>query len=155
ELDEVKLLAAPKSGWRCAGWSGVDSSEGVEAVVSLVSNRTVTAMFSMAAAPSITNLAISVDEDTVSEQLAPAIVDDDPEDAHRLVVVTPPTHGDVTVELAGFVYTPDADFSGNDSFTFQVIDQYGLTLAAPATANIEVNPVNDPPQVQSVVTVAL
>jgi hypothetical protein len=154
-VDEVVLLATPDAGWRFAGWSGVDSSDGVDAVVSLVSNRMVTATFVAATAPSVTNLAITLDEDTVSDPFAPVITDADPEDAHTLSVVTPPTHGVVTVGLESFVYTPDENFNGADSFTYQVTDQYGLMLAEPATADIQVNPVNDPPQVQSVVTVAL
>lgn len=153
--DAVSLHATPDAGWRFANWSGVDSSAGPDATVSLVSNRTVTATFVAASAPVVTNLSIVLDEDTTSAPFAPVITDADPGDAHELSVVTPPAHGQVTVQAEGFIYTPVLNYAGMDSFTYQVTDQYGLMLAGPATAEVQVNPVNDPPQVQSVLTVAL
>lgn len=44
-------------------------------------------------------------------------------------------------------YTPAANYNGPDSFTFKVND--GQTDSAPATVNITVTPVTDPPQIQS------
>ena len=42
-----------------------------------------------------------------------------------------------------FDYTPDADFNGDDSFTYFAND--GQADSAPATVTITVNAVNDPP----------
>ena len=42
-----------------------------------------------------------------------------------------------------FTYTPDGDYSGNDSFTYTLTDLDGATTSA--TVNITVNPVNDAP----------
>jgi hypothetical protein len=155
DTDFVTLQATPDVGWRLANWTGADSATGLVAQVTLISNRTVTATFVAAAPPLVGALNVVLNEDTVSAPFAPVITDADPDDMHKLSIVTPPSHGQVTVDLLGFVYTPATNYSGPDNFTYQVTDQYGLTLAAPAVASIEVLPINDPPQVQSVVTVAL
>ncbi len=42
-----------------------------------------------------------------------------------------------------FTYTPNADFTGTDTFTFVAND--GTTDSNPATVTIDVRPVNDPP----------
>ena len=53
-----------------------------------------------------------------------------------------PSHGTLSGTGPEIVYTPDADYNGPDSFTFQAT--YGAASAA-ATVSITVNPVNDPP----------
>ena len=65
-------------------------------------------------------------------------------------VVTPPLHGTVTIPfpVAGplgnsFVYTPNANYNGPDSFTFHLID--GALTSRTATVSITVTPVNDSP----------
>jgi len=58
---------------------------------------------------------------------------------------TPPNTGSVTVQANGsFVFTPQTNFSGVTSFTYEVRDQTGRTDTG--TVFITVNPVNDPPQ---------
>src|SRR5205823_6463382 len=53
-------------------------------------------------------------------------------------------HGDLTLSPTGaFLYTPQANFYGLDSFTYRVSD--GSLLSNPATVTITVTPVNDPP----------
>ncbi|MFH1964459.1 MAG: Ig-like domain-containing protein [Acidobacteriota bacterium] len=55
-----------------------------------------------------------------------------------------PANGMVTVSLTGeAVYSPDKNFFGNDSFTYEVSDG---TNKASAEALISVTPVNDPPE---------
>ena len=55
-----------------------------------------------------------------------------------------PANGTVTNNGDGtFTYTPDTDFYGTDSFTYQVCDTGGACDTA--TVTIEVTPVNDPP----------
>jgi VCBS repeat-containing protein len=59
------------------------------------------------------------------------------------------THGSVLVNPDGtFTYTPDADYSGPDSFAFTASDGFAGGTSAPATVAITVNPVNDPPSAQ-------
>ena len=59
-------------------------------------------------------------------------------------IVTPPAHGSVTINGAVATYTPAANYSGADAFTFTASDVNGTSVAAtvtivvasPATANI-------------------
>ena len=72
---------------------------------------------------------------------APGVLgnDKDPDDDQELTVVEPsdPEHGTVKVADDGaLVYTPDKDYSGQDSFSYAVTD--GLVTSDPATVTIDV-----------------
>ena len=91
--------------------------------------------------------AYSADEDTPLSVAAPGVLDNDtdPEaDALTAILVTGPSDGTLTLNADGsFDYTPDADFSGPDSFTYTAKD--GFLDSNIATVTITVDPVNDPP----------
>lgn len=62
--------------------------------------------------------------------------------------ITPPSNGNVTINTNGtFIYTPNAAFTGTDSFVYQICDD-GTDNGVPAprcgqaTVNVIVNPVN-------------
>jgi len=79
------------------------------------------------AAPGLLRNAVDVDGDTLTA-----------------VPVTLPRFGRLTVQPNGaFTYTPDPDFFGDDSFTYQVFD--GQVYSNVATVQLVVNGVNDPP----------
>jgi hypothetical protein len=67
-------------------------------------------------------------------------------------VMTQPAHGSLSGTAPTLTYTPVANFSGADSFTFRVND--GSLSSASATVSIMVTAVNDPPvaSAQSVAT---
>ena len=68
----------------------------------------------------------------------------DPEGAPlTFTIVTAPSNGTLSGSGANQTFTPGADFNGNASFTFRVND--GQLDSAPATVNIALQPVNDPP----------
>lgn len=81
----------------------------------------------------------------------PVVNDPDPGDTHVLTVVTPPAHGTAQVVSNRFVYTPEADYNGGDSFTFLATDSAGNAFAG--TATVTVTPVNDPPSAVSAAVV--
>ena len=58
-------------------------------------------------------------------------------------IVSGPSHGALTGTGAARTYTPDANFSGPDSFVFTVND--GTLDSNTATVSITVSPLNDPP----------
>jgi hypothetical protein len=67
-------------------------------------------------------------------------------------VVTTPSHGALTGQPPHLTFSPEANWSGTDTFTFKVND--GQLDSAPATVAITVTPVNDTPlaNAQSVTT---
>ena len=67
-------------------------------------------------------------------------------DALTFAVQSPPQHGILSGTASDLVYTPDADFAGQDSFSFTAND--GSLDSTPATVSLEVVPVNDPPVAQ-------
>ncbi len=60
------------------------------------------------------------------------------------VLATPPANGSVVVNADGsFVYTPDLNFNGVDTFVYNAVDDEGAATSATVTINVQ--PVNDPP----------
>lgn len=60
------------------------------------------------------------------------------------ILVTGPVQGNLTLNVNGsFTYTPNANFNGSDSFTYQAND--GTLTSNIATVTITVTPVNDAP----------
>ncbi|WP_407309719.1 Ig-like domain-containing protein [Pseudomonas sp. nanlin1] len=93
-------------------------------------------------APSSANSALSTAEDTpLAGNLLASDVDGD-----RLTFTASigPSHGTLVLNADGsYLYTPDANFNGSDSFTYQVTDADGATVSA--TVSLSVTPVNDAP----------
>jgi gliding motility-associated-like protein len=71
---------------------------------------------------------------------------DDVLNGNMIMIATAPTHGTVSVNVAtGIVsYTPNANYNGSDSFTYQVKDGSNA-LSNVATVSVTVFPVNDTP----------
>jgi VCBS repeat-containing protein len=91
-----------------------------------------------------------VNEDSVLSVAAANRVtanDSDPDagDSVTAILVAEATHGHVTLNADGsFTYTPNADTSGPDQFSYQDRDSFGA-LSNIATVFIDVTPVNDAP----------
>lgn len=64
-------------------------------------------------------------------------------DLLRVHDITVPQHGDAVVDGDAIRYTPSADWSGTDTFTYAVADGHGA--AARASVTVEVAPTNDAP----------
>jgi VCBS repeat-containing protein len=93
--------------------------------------------------PTITSASITTDEDTPSSGVTPVVTDPDTDDSHTFTIVTGPANGSASVVANQLVYTPNAEFSGIDSFTFRATDSGGLSVDG--TATVTVNAVNDAP----------
>ena len=92
-------------------------------------------------APSATAQSVSTPEDTA----VPVVLSGtDPDgDVLTFAVGSQPAHGTMSGSGANLTYTPEANYSGPDSFTFTVND--GTVSSAPATVSITVTSVNDGP----------
>ena len=84
---------------------------------------------------------IGVDEEgSVAIALTGSDQDSDP---ITFQIVDAPLHGNLTGTAPNLSYTPDANYNGDDSFTFNVND--GTDDSVLATVSLTVNPVNDAP----------
>jgi Bacterial Ig domain/Bacterial Ig-like domain (group 1) len=81
---------------------------------------------------------------------APGVLgnDTDPDgNALQAEKLSDPANGTVTLNAnGGFVYTPNANFFGDDSFTYRAKD--ATSASSPSLVRITVQPVNDPPSFQ-------
>jgi VCBS repeat-containing protein len=97
--------------------------------------------------PVALNDAYTIGEDTALIVNANGVLgnDSDPDgDALQSVLVSPPAHGTLALDAnGGFIYTPDLNFNGADSFSYQAGD--GKTNSGIALVSITVTPVNDVP----------
>jgi streptogramin lyase len=84
---------------------------------------------------------IQTDEDTL---VIIALTASDPDnDKLTYYISEEPENGTLSGDLPTLTYTPKADFSGTDSFTFFVSD--GVANSEVVTVNITISSVNDPP----------
>jgi VCBS repeat-containing protein len=88
-----------------------------------------------------------VDEDSQFDSGLDTVLINDTDaegDLLTAVLVTNPAHGVVAFAANGtFIYTPDPNYNGLDSFTYAATD--GATASLPTTVTIQVVPVNDVP----------
>jgi hypothetical protein len=94
--------------------------------------------------PTATSDTLTTSEDTAAGGTLAG--SDGDSDTLTFAIATGPSHGaisDFNAATGAYTYTPTGDYNGPDSFTFTVND--GTVDSAPATINITVSPVNDPP----------
>lgn len=99
------------------------------------------------AVSSLNDAPVADDQDVVTdEDLAVAITltaSDVEGDSLSFTVTGGPDHGVLTGGGSSYTYSPDPDFHGSDSFTFEVSDG---SATSTATVSITVEPVNDAPE---------
>ncbi len=85
---------------------------------------------------------LAVDEDTA---LRATVVTEPDGDSFTFQIVTQPAHGTLVAgAVAGtYVYTPEPNFNGADSFSVTAVDSNGLT--SDQTVVVRVRPINDAP----------
>ncbi len=98
-------------------------------------------------APVANNDTYSTNEDTQLTINAPGVLVNDADqngDPLTAGIIMQPANGTVVFnENGSFTYTPNPNYTGPDSFRYQVTD--GITSSAPATVSITVTSVNDAP----------
>jgi VCBS repeat-containing protein len=101
----------------------------------------------MNAAPVAAADAYTTDEDTVLTVAAPGILANDTDlesDPLTAILVSDVSHGTLALVADGsFVYTPDENFFGEDSFTYEASD--GKAESDPVTVTITVSATSDAP----------
>lgn len=97
--------------------------------------------------PGGANRAPSAANDTTTTTAGVAVTidvlanDSDPDgDALAITIDGPPSHGAATINSGKIVYTPQAGFTGTDSFTYIVSDGKGGTATATVTVTVTANP---------------
>ncbi|MFO0941185.1 MAG: Ig-like domain-containing protein [Pirellulales bacterium] len=93
-----------------------------------------------------------VQEDTVKTVVAPGVLGNDSDPESNTLTATlnsGPSNGSLVFNPDGsFVYTPNLNFSGNDSFTYTASD--GTLAGNSATVSLIVTPVNDVPTLDAI-----
>src|SRR5688572_1441590 len=102
-------------------------------------------------APVVSSGSYSTSEDqTVAVTLTATDADADP---LTFAIVSGPANGSLSGTAPNLTYTPAANFSGADSFTFRAND--GSTNSGIATISVTVSPVNDAPTLNSLANVTV
>jgi VCBS repeat-containing protein len=98
-------------------------------------------------APVANNDSFSTNEDTLLNVPAPGVLGNDTDDGNSLITavrLTGPSNGTLSLGANGsFVYFPNANFNGTDSFTYKASDS--VFESNTVTVTITVNAVNDRP----------
>ena len=88
---------------------------------------------------------LNVDEDTATPLLLTGSVGNG--GTLSFVITSGPSHGTLSGTAPNLTYTPAANYSGPDSFSFKA--KYGAATSAEATVSITVSPLNDSPNAQN------
>jgi len=99
--------------------------------------------------PNTLDVATTTDEDVaVAVNLSAEEYDGD---SYSFAIITDVSNGTTSLNGSTVTYTPNQDWNGTDTFTFEATDDTGRTMNV-ATATITVNPVNDAPTANDVTT---
>jgi hypothetical protein len=138
--DGTSVVYTPNANYNGPDSFTYDISDGNGGTATATVAITVTAVND---APVAINDAATTAEDTAATITVLANDSDVDGDALTVTAVGVATNGTVTTDGTSVVYTPNANYNGPDSFTYDISDGNGGT--ATATVNVTVNAVNDQP----------
>ena len=95
-------------------------------------------------APLTTSLNMATQKDNASALVVPEVNDVDVGDSFSIELLAPALNGSAEVMANAIRYTPAANFIGNDSFSYSVIDSGGLSVIGIASVQVNDSIVNDP-----------
>lgn len=97
-------------------------------------------------APSVENITISMDEDIPKKII---LNGSDPQGrALGYSIVGQPKYGTIVMNNSIATYTPNQDYNGNDTFTYQATNQ--VIESDTGTVSLSISPVADPPTVEDI-----
>ena len=118
-----------------AGYSGSDSFQfNVTNTANITSSAATVTLNIAAAAPTANAQSVSTNQDSAVGFTLTGSDPNNPALALTYNVTTSPTHGALSGSAPNLTYTPNAGYSGPDSFQFTVTNSVGLTSAAAAVS---------------------
>ncbi len=87
-------------------------------------------------APLSSELNITTEQDTRSQAVLPSVTDTTINEQFSYRILLAAQNGVVSLQADGFVYTPVANYSGEDSFQYQVTDSAGNKISAIAQVTV-------------------
>ncbi|MCB0960871.1 MAG: tandem-95 repeat protein, partial [Acidimicrobiales bacterium] len=121
------------------GFHGTDSFPyGITDAADQTASATVTVTVDPPAAPTATDDSATTPFETPVTIVTPGVLGNDTGTGITVTDHGTPGHGTVTVEPDGaFTYTPDAGFTGTDTFTYEITDEVGQTASATVTVTVD------------------
>ncbi len=145
-INGANLILSPAQNWFGANTIQLNASDGSLSIANNIVNLIVN---SVNDAPIASNDSYSLNEDTILAISAPGVLanDTDIDSAITSVLLTNPSNGNVILNNNGsFTYTPNLNYNGIDSFTYQATDG---SLNSTATVTLTINSINDAPNITS------
>jgi len=140
----VPIEASPSTGWKFDHWEGDVTGSTNPDSVTMNGDKSVTAVFDHPV--NAVDDTYSTAEDTLCSVPVPGVMANDsaPDGGESVTLVSDVSHGTLSLAPNGsFTYLPDSNFSGSDSFVYELSDGDGDSDTA--TVTITITAVNDPP----------
>ncbi|MCK4392740.1 tandem-95 repeat protein, partial [Candidatus Bipolaricaulota bacterium] len=142
--DAVPIEASPSTGWKFDRWEGDVTGSTNPDSVTMNGDKSVTAVFDHPV--DAVDDTYGTAEDTLRSVPLPGVMANDSalDGGESVTLVSGVSHGTLSLDPNGsFTYLPDSNFSGSDSFVYELSDGDGDSDTA--TVTITVGPVNDAP----------
>ena len=145
-IDGSKVTYTPNTNWNGTDSYTYKANDGTDdsntSTVTLVVNP-------VDDEPVTNNIIVEVDEDNSIDITLTAEEYDG--DNYSFSITDQPSNGSLTLSDIVATYTPNENYNGTDSFTFEATDDTGRSMNV-ATATITINPVNDVPVTSDIAT---
>ena len=102
--------------------------------------------------PNSKNMQVSTDEDTAIDITLD--IEEYDGDSISVSIKNSPQNGSVSLAGSIATYIPNENYFGNDSFTYEAIDQTEKKVLNVASVSLTINPINDPPSSKTINTYA-
>ena len=98
--------------------------------------------------PNSKDMNVILDEDIITDiQLD---IDEYDGDQISVSIIDQPQNGSLALSGSIATYTPNENYFGSDSFTYEAVDSNEKRIQNVATVTLTINPINDPPEVKTI-----